>query len=119
MINFTPDIALETLRENVILLQDLGDKINAVYIEVIAANARLRDKEADAMEEYFVGDAKIAVSAMSSWLKWKTAEERGALELLELELKRLKNLYDTADKVISAVQTANKINVTIANNTNL
>jgi len=67
---FNPIKAIQTLKDNAVGIQKLGESITEKRILLSLSKARLADKEKELRDEVF-GGLEIQATKLSDWMKWK------------------------------------------------
>lgn len=114
---FDPIKAINTLRENVVELTILGEKIEAKRNQLILKMAELMDAETLARQEVF--DKEIKASLVRDFIKLKISKQEKDHSIVKEELKILEDRKNILIEVNNSLKASHRIHEMEARNLNL
>ena len=109
MENFDPTRAIQTLKQNAIDLAAKGKELQAKRILFIQAKARLMDAEKEARDGLFKEGKEIKASLVRDWIKWCIAVEQKEHDLLQEEIRSLKEDMEIMIEVNNSLKASHRI----------
>lgn len=106
--NFDPIRAIQTLKENYLLIESLGNQIEVKANQHALAEATLLDAEGVARAVYFT-DKPCKISELPHWLKMKTTLELSNENRLKNELRILKGKLEILCEINNNVKASLKL----------
>jgi len=108
MTGFSPQKAIETLREGAVAIELIGHRLLEKKKEYVVAEAKLLDAEWLAQEVYFA-EKPCKISELPAWLKRETYQERKEERRIWQEMKCLETELEISLQVLNAVKAGFKI----------
>ena len=105
---FNPIKAIQTLKDNAVEIQKLGESITEKRILLSLSKARLADKEKELRDEVF-GGLEIQATKLSDWMKWKKATEQKEVDTLSDEIKIAEGKLNILIEINNTVKFSYKI----------
>ena len=107
---FDPNRAIQTLKDNAIAINDLGQRLHETRLDYIQAKAKLMDKEAEARELLFGGgEAPCKATQTRDWIKWYVAAEHLEHDKLQEQIRGLKDRMEVLVEVNNSLKASHRI----------
>lgn len=118
---FDPIKAINTLRDNAVEIERLGEKIHAKRLQLVTALAELMDSEEQARIKVFqmLESRELTISMSRDFIKLRTAKEQKNHDIIKEELRILEDQRDIIIEVNNALKASFKIHELEARNLNL
>ena len=114
---FNPIKAINTLRDNAVAIEMLGEKIHAKRIQLIKDLALLMDAEEQARRDLF--EKEIKASFARDFIKLQTAKQQKSHDIVKEELRMLEDQRDIIVEINNCLKASFKIHELEAKNLNL
>ena len=105
---FNPIKAIQTLKDNAVEIQKLGESITEKRILLSLSKARLADKEKELRDEVF-GGLEIQATKLRDWMCWKKATEQKEVDMLSDEIKIAEGKLNILIEINNTVKFSYKI----------
>lgn len=107
--DFNPQKAIETLRQNAVQIGELGELLETKRNALIVSHAALMDAEQTAREQVFGGKIEVQASKLREWLKFQVFWQERAYELQRDEVRLLEQKLDILVECNNSLKAAHRI----------
>ena len=114
---FSPVLAIQTLRDNAVEIEQIGKEIENKKLQLIVALSKLKDAEKQARKDVFTKEIKASLAR--DYIKLMVAEEQKIYSILKEEVKMLEDRSRIIVEVNNSLKASFKIHELEARNLSL